>query len=125
MEFEFAPCAVAEKFPVARLAFDVQRTAELLRIYSQFTSSRPAGRDGVTAYLFLSKSVNMAIISDVAPAPGAQEEANLEAFRELISPFLSLDPQVSISSTTLPELNSSSDDSNAAGRMCARTNFPQ
>lgn len=115
VEFEFAPWVVANNFPVARLIFDVAHTLALLQVYAAFTRSRPSAPDGVTAYLFMSKSINFVIISDVTPT--GDFEAALQSLRDLVTPFLSLGPQVSFVSTTLPELNSSSDDGNAAGRM--------
>jgi hypothetical protein len=122
VEFTFAPCAVAVSFPVARLVFDVAGTAELLQVYAEFTRQRPSERDGVTAYLFLSKGTNFVVVSDVTPT--GNSEAAVESLRELVSPFLSLEPQVFITATTLPELNSSSDAGNAAGRMCVRKTLP-
>jgi hypothetical protein len=104
---------------VARLTFDVNDTLQLLRTYAEFTSSRPSGSDGVSAYLFMSKHANQVIVCDVAPCDGADATANLEALRELISPFVSLGAAVSLESMTLPALNSMSDIGNAAGRMYA------
>jgi hypothetical protein len=107
---------------VAQLMFDVQRTAELLQAYSAFTGSRPAGVDGVSAYLFLTKAANHVVLCDVAPSHSTANSppANLDAFREMISPFFALEPVDSIiRSMTLPELNSMSDEGNSAGSMYA------
>lgn len=117
MQFEYSPAAVSKSIPVARLMFDAKHSLELLRIYASFTSCRHSGRDGVSAYLFLAKGVDSVIICDVAPPVSEDTAANAEAFRELISPFLALDPTVVIQSMTLPELNSMGDVGNAAGRM--------
>jgi hypothetical protein len=119
VEFQFAPAAVAGSIPVAQLTFDVKDTLQMLRVYAEFTCSRPSGSDGVSAYLFMSKHTNYVVVCNVAPYDGADATANLEALRELISPFVSLGASVSLESMTLPELNSMSDIGNAAGRMYA------
>lgn len=117
VQFEFAAAAVAASIPVARLSFDVENTAELLRVYADFTSSRASGRDGVSTYLFLSRRVNEVVVCNVAPSDSTDAAANVEVFRDLISPFVSLGAAVSLESMTLPELNSMGDAGNAAGRM--------
>jgi hypothetical protein len=117
VEFQYSPSAVSKSIPVARLIFDAKHSLELLRIYASFTSCRPSGRDGVSAYLFLAKDVDSVIICDVAPPVSEDPAANAEAFREMFSPFLALDPTVLMQSMPLPELNSMGDVGNAAGRM--------
>jgi hypothetical protein len=97
--------------------FDTKHSLELLRLYAFFTSCRPSGRDGVSTYLFLAKTSNVVVMCDVSVPVSEDSTANTEAFRELISPFLPLDPTVLIKSMTLPELNSMGDVGNVAGRM--------
>ena len=117
VEFQYAPAAVSGSVPVARLTFDVENTVQLLRTYAEFTCSRPSGRDGVSAYLFLAKDMNQTIICNVAACDGAGAASSVETLRELISPCVSISTNVFIESMTLPELNSMGDIGNAAGRM--------